>query len=166
MAEAVFRYLIHPSHPLIAEVDSAGTVAYHVGGSPDRRTMKTLLANGITEYRHVARKVTATDFERFDWIFAMDQENWEDLAYMRNRLMKKRRGATGNTEAEDSLGKVMLWGSAGGFIGEQVVDPYYGVDNGFDVCFEQMMRFGKGFLKSLDESARTIPATKVSMDGA
>jgi low molecular weight phosphotyrosine protein phosphatase len=111
--------------------------------------------------------VAAADFERFDWILAMDQENLEDLVAMRNRLMKKRRDLAENTkETEESLGKVMLWGSAGGFTEEEVVDPYYGIDNGFDVCFEQMMRFSKGFLKSLEESARKFPASKNCKDGA
>lgn len=159
MAEGVFKSLIHPSHQLIADVDSAGTAAYHTGSSPDSRTMKTLRANGITKYQHVARKVTAADFERFDWIFAMDQENLEHLVDMRNRLVKKRR------QKDDDLGKVVLWGTAGGFIGEQVDDPYFGIDNGFDVCFEQMMRFGKGFLKSLEESARKNSGT-VFIDSA
>ena len=157
MAEAVFRSLTRGSHPLIAEVDSAGTAGYHAGSSPDSRTMKTLFANRITKYQHIARKVTAADFERFDWILAMDQENCEDLIDMRKRLMKKSKGLAKDTkDAEDSLCKVMLWGSAGGFTGEQVVDPYFGADNGFDVCFEQMMRFSKGFLNSLEESARDI----------
>src|SRR5215472_1009206 len=66
MAEAVFRSLTHDSHPLIAEVESAGTAAYHVGSPPDSRTMRTLVANGITKYQHIARRVTAADFERFD----------------------------------------------------------------------------------------------------
>jgi low molecular weight phosphotyrosine protein phosphatase len=161
MAEGVFESLTK-SHPLIADVDSAGTASYHTGSSPDSRTMKTLRANGITKYQHIARRVTAADFERFDWIFAMDQENCEDLVNMRNKLVKKKRqGQVGNTkDTEDGLGKVMLWGSAGGFTGEQVVDPYYGVDNGFDVCFEQMIRFSKGFLKSLEESLQEkTPAT-------
>src|ERR1700760_2358262 len=97
MAEGVFRHLTeHPSHPLISSVDSAGTGAYHVGSSPDSRTMRTLKANGITGYRHSARKVTAEDFETFDWIFAMDEENLEDLKDMRQRAMRKRskNGAT------------------------------------------------------------------------
>lgn len=166
MAEGVFKSLTQ-SHPLIADIDSAGTASYHAGSSPDSRTMKTLHANGITNYHHVARRVTIADFERFDWIFAMDEDNWEDLVDMRNRFMKKKRqDLVGNTkDAEDGLGKVILWGTAGGFIGEQVVDPYYGADNGFDVCFEQMMRFGKGFLKSLEESVRK-DSGHVSIGGA
>jgi low molecular weight phosphotyrosine protein phosphatase len=158
MAEAVFRSLIHPSHPLIAKVDSAGTAAYHTGSPPDPRTMQTLRANGITEYQHVARRVTNADFEHFDWIFAMDQENWEDLVDRRNRLVKKGQDPVENTkDAEDSLGRVMLWGNAAGFIAEEVADPYYGDGDGFKVCFEQMMRFSKGFLQSLEESTRKSP---------
>jgi low molecular weight phosphotyrosine protein phosphatase len=59
MAEGVFQSII--SKPLykglINVVDSAGTGGYHVGSSPDSRTMATLEANGITDYVHGARKV-------------------------------------------------------------------------------------------------------------
>jgi low molecular weight phosphotyrosine protein phosphatase len=59
MAEGVFRSIISkpPYKGLINVVDSAGTGGYHVGSSPDSRTMSTLEAYGITDYVHGARKV-------------------------------------------------------------------------------------------------------------
>lgn len=59
MAEGVFRSIISksPYKGLINVVDSAGTGGYHVGSSPDERTMSTLKAYGITDYFHGARKV-------------------------------------------------------------------------------------------------------------
>jgi low molecular weight phosphotyrosine protein phosphatase len=156
MAEAVFRSVsLHPSHPLIANVDSAGTGAYHVGSYPDPRTTKVLRKNGIEDYEHHARKVHAEDFSTFDWIFAMDADNLDDLNNMRNRA-KSRRGkavaasqSTGSKEA-----KIMLFGDFGGRKKEEVIDPYYGADNGFDLAYEQMVRFSNGFLKHLEDSAK------------
>lgn len=47
----------------------------------------------------------------------------------------------------------MLFGDFGGVRGEEVVDPYYGACNdGFEVAYEQMVRFSKGFVEQvLDE---------------
>jgi low molecular weight phosphotyrosine protein phosphatase len=146
MAEGVFREQVnHPSHPAFAEVDSAGTGAYHVGSSPDSRTMRTLKANGITRYKHSARKVSPEDFETFDWIFAMDADNLQDLENMRDRARRKKA-----KNGSESVGKLMLFGDFGGKKGEIIDDPYYGGDKGFDIAYEQCVRFTKGFLKHLE----------------
>lgn len=147
MAEGVFRHLTD-SNPLIAEIDSAGTAAYHIGSSPDSRTMKVLQKNDVTGYKHQARKVSSEDFSTFDWIFAMDSDNLDDLKSMRNRAKSKK----GKASAGETGAKVMLFGDFGGRKGEEVIDPYYGADNGFDVAYEQMGRFTAGFLKHLEES--------------
>lgn len=59
MAEGIFRSIVSktPYQSLVTVVDSCGTGAYHTGNSPDSRTMSTLEDNGITDYRHAARKV-------------------------------------------------------------------------------------------------------------
>jgi low molecular weight phosphotyrosine protein phosphatase len=159
MAEAVFRHLTintSPPHPHISLIDSAGTGAYHTGSSPDSRTMKVLRKNSITGYRHAARKVTSDDFETFDWIFAMDQDNLEDLEDMRRRVRKKLTRDEAPDEVDKRMGRVTLFGDWGGSEGEEVIDPYYGADNGFDVAYEQMQRFSRGFLKHLESSLGQI----------
>ena len=138
MAEAVFRSLTS-SHPLIKEIDSAGTGAYHTGDGPDPRTMDTLKNHDIIDYSHAARKVRVADFHTFDYILAMDQENLYDLQRLKGRVAAKGGGET-------EMGKVMLFGDFGGKKGEVVVDPYYGARNGFEVAYEQMVRFSKGFV--------------------
>jgi low molecular weight phosphotyrosine protein phosphatase len=154
MAEGVFRSITkHPSHPLIAEVDSAGTGAYHVGSYPDPRTTKVLRKNGIDDYEHHARKVHAEDFDKFDWIFAMDKDNLDDLNSMRNRATSKR-GKAASQSTVGKEGKIMLFGDFGGRKKEEVIDPYYGADNGFDVAYEQMVRFTNGFLKHLEDERK------------
>jgi low molecular weight phosphotyrosine protein phosphatase len=146
MAEAVFREQVnHPSNSAFAEIDSAGTGAYHTGSTPDPRTMRTLKANGVTRYKHAARKVSSGDFEKFDWIFAMDSENLYNLESVRDRSRRKK-----GKEEEGESAKVMLFGDFGGKKGEEIDDPYYGGDNGFDIAYEQCVRFSKGFLKHLE----------------
>jgi low molecular weight phosphotyrosine protein phosphatase len=148
MAEGVFQSLTHsPPHPLIKNIDSCGTGAYHIGDSPDSRTMSTLRDNGITTYSHAARKFSpSTDFDAFAYIFAMDEQNLRDLERLREREVKRRGGD------EEGVGRVMLFGEFGGKRkGEEVDDPYYGGNKGFTTAFEQCVRFGRAFLERLEK---------------
>lgn len=150
MAEGVFRQMINfgsaSANPLIKNVDSCGTGAYHVGEPPDPRTMSVLADHGVSRsaYKHAARKFDSSDFKHFDYIFAMDEDNKDHLDRARSRLIKK-----GDLEDEQA-GKVMLFGTYGGKGDEEVIDPYYGARNGFQVAHEQMVRFSTGFLKELE----------------
>ncbi|KAH7130165.1 low molecular weight phosphotyrosine protein phosphatase [Dendryphion nanum] len=152
MSEGVFQSLTRPAgkeaHPLVSNIDSCGTGAYHVGDGPDSRTMSTLKANGITSYRHRARKFATQDFTNFDYILAMDDSNLDDLLRLRAREIKK-------VGSEDGVGKVMLFGDFGGKKrrgkrGEEVDDPYYGGQNGFEDAYEQAVRFTNAFLEQLE----------------
>jgi low molecular weight phosphotyrosine protein phosphatase len=163
MAEGVFAFLTGhltqtpraEPHALIAHIDSAGTGAYHVGDPPDPRTMSVLEDHKITTYEHSARKFREIDFEEFDYILAMDDDNLDYLKRMRARITKKNRsdGMRSGKEGNDGLGKVMLFGDFGGSKGEEVVDPYYGARNGFEIAYEQMVRFSKGFIQYLETDA-------------
>ncbi|KUJ11807.1 LMWPc-domain-containing protein [Mollisia scopiformis] len=140
MAEGIFRSMASkpPYNVLISSVDSCGTGAYHTGSSPDSRTMSTLEDNGITDYSHAARKVHTSDFQKFDYIFAMDRDNLRDLQRLQQRA--------------DGKAKVMLFGEFGGKKrAEEVEDPYYGGRDGFEVAYEQIVRFSKNFLKETFE---------------
>lgn len=148
MAEGVFRSLVGPSHPLISRIDSAGTGAYHERSPPDSRTVTTLKHHGITEYDHAARKVKTDDFKTFDYIFAMDGSNLRDLKRIKSGVFSKKALDQPFAVTEP---KVMLFGEFGGRGAEEVVDPYYGKDDGFEAVYEQVLRFSKGFIeKALD----------------
>ncbi|KAK8037839.1 phosphotyrosine protein phosphatase [Apiospora marii] len=139
MAEGVFRSLTKdaPYKDLIDTVDSCGTGAYHAGDDPDDRTMSTLAQHGITDYTHAARKVRASDFDEFDYIFAMDRSNLSDL---QRGYVKK------NSSSQKA--KVMLFGEYSGEGKAEVVnDPYYGGRQGFQTAYEQCLRFSQNFLK-------------------
>ena len=154
MAEGVFQSLVASApastRELVSTIDSCGTGAYHVGDSPDSRTMATLRQNGIKSYRHAARKFAQqTDFDKFDYILAMDDSNLEDLEDLRKRVVKKKGGEVG-------VGKVMLFGEFGGEMrkggrGEEVQDPYYGGNDGFTAAYEQAVKFSKVFLERLEK---------------
>lgn len=143
MAEAVFRSLTK-SHPRVGTIDSAGTGAYHTLDPPDERTMETLQKHGITDYDHGARQVSTEDFSDFDYIFAMDGYNLRDLRRFQRRL---------ESRAQHTKAKIMLFGEySGNRKPEEVGDPYYGADDGFEEVYEQVSRFAKNFIaKEIDE---------------
>lgn len=144
MAEGVFRSIAKNSS-YIGEIDSCGTGAYHTLDPPDDRTMATLSKNGITDYDHGARQVTKEDFNDFDYVFAMDGWNLRDLQKMQRRVESK---------GQKTRAQVMLFGEFSGKNKvEEVGDPYYGADNGFDVVYEQVKRFSNNFLKSLEKDS-------------
>ncbi|KAK0996411.1 Low molecular weight phosphotyrosine protein phosphatase [Friedmanniomyces endolithicus] len=152
MAEGAFRHLTHfgtpQQHPLIAHIDSCGTGAYHAGDLSDTRTMSVLKDNGITDYRHQARKVTIEDFREYDYVLGMDEDNVEDLRDLVKRAAKK--GALSGDEA----GRIHMYGEFGGKTkGEEIGDPYYGGRDGFEVAYEQVTRFGKALLRHIEVEA-------------
>ncbi|GFP56972.1 hypothetical protein ACSS6W_004486 [Trichoderma asperelloides] len=139
MAEGIFRHMAQqPQYKdKIGDIDSCGTAAYHAGEPPDDRTLETLEKHDIFDYDHDARRITRSDFDRFDYIFAMDLSNLSDL----ERLKR---------ENKDSKAKVMLYGDYSGTKKPEVVsDPYYGGQDGFDKAFEQCSRFAKNFLRDV-----------------
>lgn len=149
LAEGVFRNLT-AQNPLISRIDSCGTGAYHAGDQPDSRTLSVLEQNGISGFRHKARKVKIpSDFEDFDHILAMDDDNLMDLKDMVKRAKKK------GLLSGDEVQKVRLYGEFGGKSGdEEVGDPYYGGTTGFSVAYEQVERFGRGLLKHIEDEAK------------
>lgn len=75
-------------------------------------------------------KVRLTDFDEFDYIFAMDRSNLHDL----QRLQQRK---------PEGKAKVMLFGEYSGGKVEVVEDPYYGGKEGFEIAYEQCIRFSK-----------------------
>ena len=111
-AEAVLRQRL-AAHGLITqvEVDSAGTGGWHVGEAPDSRAQRHAEKRGYDLSRLRARRVVEADFQRFDLLLAMDEDNLSEL----QRL--KPAGA----RAELRL-----------FAAVEVPDPYQGGAQGFE----------------------------------
>ncbi|KAK9465693.1 phosphotyrosine protein phosphatase I superfamily [Lipomyces arxii] len=137
MAEAVMKHAAKEMNmaQLFDKVDSFGTSAFHAGDGPDRRTVQTCRANGVPVH-HVSRQVKPSDFEKFDYIFAMDHENMEDLKYMQPRNSKAKVVLFGSYSKDPKLDKI-------------VSDPYYGGPDGFQRSFRQLDHFSRSFLQSL-----------------
>src|SRR5688500_14586932 len=65
------------------EVDSCGTSNYHIGDNADPRTIASAVRHGVP-IDHCARQLTAADLERFDYIFAMDKSNYQNILRLAN----------------------------------------------------------------------------------
>ena len=88
--------------PAACEVDSAGTAGYHVGKPPDQRSVRVAAAYGIDISRQRCRQFEVADFDRFDYIFAMDRENLDQIRRMaRNRIELKVSAVVGSREIRE-----------------------------------------------------------------
>jgi protein-tyrosine phosphatase len=101
------------------EVDSAGTAGYHSGELPDARARAAGKRFGV-EVGGRARQFKRGDFERFDYVLAMDRSNFEDLREL--------------APSDAAKAKVFLLRSfdEASPRGASVPDPYYGDDEDFD----------------------------------
>jgi protein-tyrosine phosphatase len=122
LAEGVLRGLAadHPDLSDELEIDSAGTSAYHVGDPPDDRMSATARGHGVSLDGQSSRQVCEADFERFDLILAMDRSHLDAL---------KRLAPAAHA------GKLRLMRSYDTGQDEDVPDPYYGGDDGFEEVF-------------------------------
>ncbi len=136
-AEAVLRTrLIAAGLERLVEVDSAGTHGYHAGEPPDRRAMKHGAARGYDLSRLRARRVSADDFRRFDWVLAMDGENLARLNALRP------------PDATARLGLLMEHAQRFPDVTE-VPDPYYGPPAGFERVLDLVEDACEGLLVRL-----------------
>ena len=118
MAEGVFAKRVEEAGlDQAIRVDSAGTHDYHIGEAPDPRAQHVARQRGVDLSGLRARLVTAEDFMRFDYILAMDRNNY--------RHLKKLRPA-----GPDRVLALLL--EFAPELGEsEVPDPYYGSLSGF-----------------------------------
>jgi len=116
-------------------VDSAGTHAYHVGESPDSRAQQTAQKRGVSLTEIRARKVSPSDYEQFDYILAMDNDNYQILL---------------NASPSEYKHKVKLFLEYAPEREENdVPDPYYGGQNGFEHVFDLVEDASQGFYQSV-----------------
>jgi protein-tyrosine phosphatase len=100
-------------------VDSSGTGAYHIGKLPDERSIEVARKHGIDITNQRARKFTIKDFDTFDYIYAMDESNYQNILML----------ATTN---EDKSKVQLILNETHPTKNLAVPDPYYGGNQGFE----------------------------------
>ena len=134
-AEGVFRHLVAEAGlDAMIQVDSAGTHAYHVGEPPDRRAKAAAERRGFSLDQIRARRLDGADFERFDYLLAMDRDNLSLLQEL------------GDPKYH---GKIRLFLDFAGGQESEVPDPYYGGAAGFERVLDLVEEASRGLLETL-----------------
>ena len=135
-AHGIFRRLIEQEG--LADrilIDSAGTHAYHIGKPPDERAQATAIKRGFDLSDLRARQAAAVDFETFDYVLAMDRENREILASLCP------------AGYEERLSLFLDYAPDLGI--EEVPDPYWGGEQGFEQVFDMLEAASLGLLEEI-----------------
>jgi len=135
-AEGVFRRTLQARAPhLSVEIDSAGTHGYHVGKPPDQRAMAAAARRGVDLSALRARTVSDRDFEYYDLILAMDEENLQELHRRAPPAYRER------------VRLIMEYAPASGL--RAVPDPYYGGVQGFEQVLDLLEEAAEGLVEDL-----------------
>ena len=106
------------------EIDSAGTHAYHIGEKSDTRSRAKAAQKGVDMEYIRARKISVLDYDEYDYILAMDEDNLSLIEYY----------APEKPKAKISL--FLNFANRAGTTNKTIVpDPYYGQSDGFEEVF-------------------------------
>ena len=124
------------------ECDSAGTIDYHQGDSADLRMREHASLRGY-ELNSIARKFNLKDFENFDWIITMDENNYSQISLLdqNDKFIHKIRRMT------DFCERIKI---------STVPDPYYWGSEGFENVIDILEDACSGFLKFLKSNKQWI----------
>lgn len=119
LAQGILESKVNPTKVF---VDSAGTGGYHIGNKPDKRSIAVAIKNGLNISHQRCRKFNTDDFNDFDHIYVMDNSNYENIISL------------AENDAEKSKVKLLLEITPQGV--QEVPDPYYGGEDGFDYVYK------------------------------
>lgn len=118
------------------KVDSAGTLAYHVGEPADRRMQSHAIKRGY-QLNSISRKFNPdSDFDKFDLIIGMDDENIQ-------ALKSKVRNSSDHQKIHKMTDFRKVWNY------DEIPDPYYGGEEGFELVLDLLEDSCKGLLEKL-----------------
>lgn len=106
-------------------VDSAGTGSWHIGRQPDQRSIAVAKKYNINISKQKGRQFTKSDFDAFDYIYVMDNSNYQDVMQLSD-----------NKSHKDKVKLILneLFPNEN----VDVPDPYYGVANGFEEVYKML----------------------------
>ena len=135
-AEGVFKNLVQQSKlGDRIQVDSAGTHAYHVGEAPDGRAQEAARNRGIELGKLKGRQAITQDMTEFDYVLAMDHENVENLLGICPAGYESRINLFLSYAADLEI--------------EEVPDPYFGGNSGFDHVLDMIEEASMGLLNEI-----------------
>ena len=105
-------------------VESAGTIGYHVGEHPDSRAMAMAKSRGVDISNLVARKVTTEDYQQQSFILAMDYDNLRNMQVECPEHLQDKIELLLSYHSDETL--------------NEVPDPYYGGSDGFKNVYQMV----------------------------
>jgi protein-tyrosine phosphatase len=106
-------------------VDSAGTANYHIGSSPDIRSVAVARKHGLDISNLRGRQFKVSDFDTFNLIYVMDRSNFQNVTKLARN--------------EDDIAKVkMILNEVYPDKDYEVPDPYYGGNDGFENVYQML----------------------------
>ena len=132
-AEAVLKAKVAERQAAV-EVDSAGTIDYHAGNQPDKRSQAAGLKRGYSFKGMKSRQINNHDFDYFDLILAADKSNLADLTALCPSHLQF---------------KLALFLSYGNASVDEIPDPYYGGDNGFEHVLDLIEEASEAILDTI-----------------
>jgi protein-tyrosine phosphatase len=137
-ADGVFQQLVSDAGlTKRIQVDSAGTANWHHGRAPDPRTIAAAKKRGFDLSPLCARQIKVSDFDEFDYILAMDEDNLAGL-----RKLKP-------ANYSGHLGLFLEFGSQTQY--REVPDPYHGGNEGFELVLDLIENAAAGLLQSIQK---------------
>ena len=123
LAEGILKDMIKTNN-LDWTVDSAGTGSWHVGDSPDPRSIAVASKHGLDIRTQRGRQIKSTDLENYDLIFAMDSSNYQNIINL-----------VSSDTLREKVELIMNMEQPG--MNQSVPDPYYG-DDGFESVYQML----------------------------
>ena len=137
-AEAIFLNLINDkgiSNQFL--VDSAGTGSWHVGKKADSR-MRIAAKQRNIHILSIARQIKEDDFSKFNFIAVMDNSNFHNVIDLKNRV-----------GGSDFAKIIKIQDFSSSFTENEVPDPYFGGDSGFDYVLDILEDSVSCFLENI-----------------
>ena len=116
-------------------IDSCGTSDWHIGSSPDSRATAAAAERGYEIHHLRGRQVDRSDFDRFDYILAMDEDNLSELETLRPGHYSGHLGLFLEFAADTAL--------------TNVPDPYYNGEEGFVQVLDLVESASAGLLQRI-----------------
>ncbi|ATC95105.1 protein-tyrosine phosphatase [Pseudoalteromonas tunicata] len=139
--EAVLKHLAQ-QHGVAIKVDSAGTIGFHAGNPPDKRSQQAALKRGYNFQGIYARQVTVQDFDDFDLILAADNHNMTDLKAICPKHLHYK------------LALFLQYGEQNTI---EIPDPYYGAENGFETVLDLIEAASVVIIKKIAQPTKISP---------
>jgi protein-tyrosine phosphatase len=118
-------------------VDSAGTNGSHNGESPDKRSVEIAAQHQLDISQQQSRKITKDDLEEFDYIYVMDDSNYEDVMALTTQDQRSKvKKILDAAFPDDNL---------------NVPDPYYGGQQGFINVYNMLDQATDAIASQLEE---------------